>query len=63
MANVYFMNHFYALITMLSPCTTFRQGLKRYCAMLSTDDAIFSILHSKNQTVFDSLIILHNLSI
>ena len=31
--------------------------------MLPTDDAIFSILRNKNQTIFYSLNILHNLSI
>jgi hypothetical protein len=41
-------------------CTTFRQRLKRYCAMLLTDDAIFSILRNKYQTIFDSPNILHN---
>jgi len=31
--------------------------------MLPTGDAIFSILRNKNQTIFDSLNILHNLSV
>jgi len=30
--------------------------------MLPTDDAIFSILRNKNQTIFDSLNLMHNLS-
>jgi hypothetical protein len=43
--------------------TTFEIQLNKYCAILPTDDTIYSTLHNTYQTLFDSLNILRNLSI